>query len=91
MLGFQATSHGVVKRGSHLTTDITLQDADDRTLPSVGPELLDLVQKARDDDILPKLWNCNVIRLVDELWLAPDMCDKYFARCLYCAFFPDIT
>ncbi|KFY90370.1 hypothetical protein V498_06017 [Pseudogymnoascus sp. VKM F-4517 (FW-2822)] len=60
----------------HLSTNITVKEADARTDPPVGPELLALAITARNNGRIAKRWNPEVARFVDGIWMAPDKCDS---------------
>ena len=68
------------KKNSHFDVDVTVKDADARTYPPPGPELLELAQKAKAKGQIAKRWNPEVARRVDKIWMAPDKCDKYVAQ-----------
>ncbi|KFY32355.1 hypothetical protein V493_00282 [Pseudogymnoascus sp. VKM F-4281 (FW-2241)] len=72
------------KHRSPLVTNITIKDADARTDPPMGPDLLALAQRAWCHQF-PERWNPEVARFVDGKWLAPDMCDNCRERgCAKC-------
>jgi hypothetical protein len=57
-------------------TDITISDANARSFPPPGPELLKKVDGAKAAGEVPKLYDSSVIRYVDGKWMAPQMCDR---------------
>ncbi|OBT84393.1 hypothetical protein VE02_06741 [Pseudogymnoascus sp. 03VT05] len=65
----------VKKASGYFAANITVKDADARTDPPIGPELLEQAQDARSNGHISKRWNPEVARKVDEIWMAPDMCD----------------
>lgn len=64
----------------HFAVNVTVKDADARTDPPLGPELLELAQKAQANGQIAKRWKAEVARRVDRIWMAPDKCDKYVAH-----------
>lgn len=68
------------KKNCHFDVNVTVKDADARTDPPLGPELLELAQKAQANGQIAKRWNPEVARFVDRIWMAPDKCDKYVVR-----------
>ncbi|OAF58525.1 hypothetical protein VC83_04909 [Pseudogymnoascus destructans] len=64
------------KAHGYFVTNITVKDADARTYPPIGPELLELARKAWSNGHIAKRWNPEVARFVDGIWMAPDMCDS---------------
>ncbi|KFY37505.1 hypothetical protein V495_07155 [Pseudogymnoascus sp. VKM F-4514 (FW-929)] len=64
------------KNHSHFDTGITVNDANARTDPPVGPELLELARKAQDNGQIAGRWNPEVARFVGGIWMAPDVCDS---------------
>jgi hypothetical protein len=59
-----------------------VNDANARTDPPVGPELLELARKAQDNGQIAGRWNPEVARFVGGIWMAPDVCDRYVDRAL---------
>lgn len=57
-------------------TNITISDADARSIPLPGPELLEKVDVAKATGKVPKLYKSSVIRYVDGKWMAPQMCER---------------
>jgi hypothetical protein len=57
-------------------TGITISEADARSIPPPGPELLMKVDTAKAIGEVPVLYNSSVIRYVDGKWMAPQMCDR---------------
>jgi len=60
-------------------TDITISDADARSTPPPGRELLQKVNDAKGTGEVPMLYDSSVIRYVDGKWMVPQMCE----RCVY--------
>jgi hypothetical protein len=57
-------------------TNITISDADARSIPPPGLELLEKVNSAKATGEVPILYNSSVIRCVDGKWMAPQMCER---------------
>jgi hypothetical protein len=57
-------------------TNITISDADARSIPPPGPELLEKVDVAKSTGEVPMLYNSSVIRYVDGKWMTPQICEK---------------
>lgn len=67
------TTHKVVKAGCKT---IPIEDADRRSIPPAGPELLALGKNYQQRGMLPKVYAPSVLRLVDGVWYAPQMCNR---------------
>jgi hypothetical protein len=57
-------------------SDITIEDANQRSQPLPGPELLRLVDEAKSRGEIPKLYDSMVVRFVDGAWMAPQKCKR---------------
>lgn len=55
-------------------TDILISEADSRSIPSPGPELLKKVEEARENHEFPAILDSSVLRFIDGMWMAPQMC-----------------
>ncbi|KAI9743397.1 MAG: hypothetical protein M1818_003244 [Claussenomyces sp. TS43310] len=64
------------KRGPQGLTQVTLEEADMRSFPVPGPDLLAIVAMLKQEGSLPKVHDPSVLRLVDGDWMAPQMCAK---------------
>lgn len=65
------------KARGYFAANITVKDADSRSDPPVGPELVELAREAWSKGHFAKRWNPLVARKVDGIWMAPEMCDRY--------------
>lgn len=56
---------------------ITISEANARSNPPPGPELLEKVYRAKEKGEVPQVHDSSVVRLVDGKWMAPQMCNRY--------------
>ena len=75
-LGSNAVSIPLQGRKPRGFTNITISDADTRSIPPPGPELLEKVDGAKAIGEVPMLYDSSVIRYVDGKWMAPQRCDR---------------
>ncbi len=54
-----------------------ISDADARSVPPPGPELLKKIDIAKTTGEVPILYDSSVIRYVDGKWMVPQMCDRF--------------
>jgi hypothetical protein len=47
---------------------------DARSIPQVGPELMAFANDYQQKGSLPKFYDTSVLRFVDGVWYAPEMC-----------------
>jgi hypothetical protein len=76
MLGSDIVSISPQGRKPRGLTNITISDADARSTPPLGPELLQKVNDAKATGEVPMLYDSSVIRYVDGKWMAPQMCER---------------
>jgi hypothetical protein len=75
-LGSDTVSIPLQGRKPRGLTNITISDADARSIPPPGPELLGKVDGAKATGEVPVLYDSSVIRYVDGKWMAPQMCER---------------
>lgn len=56
---------------------MTVSDADAKSSPLPGPELLKQVKEAKIRGEVPQAYHSATIRLVDDKWMVPQMCNEY--------------
>lgn len=57
-------------------TSVSIGEADARSNPPPGPELLGKVDSAKASGEVPILYDSSVVRYVDGKWMAPQMCNR---------------
>lgn len=56
---------------------ITIHEANARSNPPLGPELIEKVESAKANGEVPMVYDSSVVRYVDGKWMAPQMCNRY--------------
>lgn len=58
-------------------TNVSISEADAKSIPPPGPELLEKVNSAKVTSEVPMLYNSSVVRYVDGKWMVPQMCARF--------------
>jgi hypothetical protein len=57
-------------------TNVSISEADTRSIPPPGPELLEKVDSAKTTGEIPMLYDSSVVRYIDGKWMIPQMCNR---------------